>query len=152
MNKFFGIALMAVVFASCQNASETDTATETTKTDSVNTAMAPNMVPAPGGAPTMANVPATATAAPVAGAEGLNPAHGAPGHRCDIAVGAPLSTPVTSAAPTPAAISNGVPPGMQAQGQAPAAVQPSAAGGRTNPPHGAPGHDCNVAVGAPLKS
>lgn len=33
-----------------------------------------------------------ATAAPQPVAAGMNPAHGQPGHRCDIAVGAPLNS------------------------------------------------------------
>lgn len=72
---------------------------------------------------------------------GVNPEHGQPGHRCDIPVGASLSTPVQPNGSTPQAlpqptalpqpISNTVAPG-------------------TNPPHGQPGHDCSIAVGAPL--
>lgn len=80
-------------------------------------------------------------------AAGLNPAHGQPGHRCDIAVGAPLNTqPAT--APQPAAVS--VPqaaPAADVQGAR--NVNPSA---KLNPPHGQPGHDCAVPVGTPLKN
>lgn len=80
----------------------------------------------------------------------LNPAHGQPGHRCDLAVGAPLPTagspvqiptPVTTApAPTP------TPPV--------AVPTPTTAGGTgaKNPEHGQPGHRCDIAVGAPLNS
>ncbi|MDG3581548.1 MULTISPECIES: hypothetical protein [Galbibacter] len=57
-------------------------------------------------------------------ANGLNPAHGQPGHRCDIAVGAPLTSP-----------------------QGGAMLNTSAT---LNPAHGQPGHRCDVAVGAPL--
>ena len=77
----------------------------------------------------------------------LNPAHGAPGHRCDIAVGAPLSTPIQN---VPGAVAPTTPPQVTVQQQP--AVKP--AGGnnvRLNPAHGAPGHDCNIAVGQPLK-
>ena len=75
----------------------------------------------------------------------LNPPHGEPGHDCAIAVGAPL---------------NGS--GSQVQQQpitAPVATQPVAQPNFSssvapadglNPPHGQPGHDCAVAVGAPL--
>ena len=71
----------------------------------------------------------------------LNPAHGFPNHRCDIAVGAPLHAPPqtnTATAPKLPAPTLTLP----AQGT-------YAAG--TNPPHGQPGHDCSIAVGAPLK-
>lgn len=83
--------------------------------------------------------------APVStGAAGMNPEHGMPGHRCDIAVGAPLNslpgstagTPQVQPAPTPAPASSPVP----------------GATGKLNPPHGQPGHDCAIAVGAPLKN
>jgi hypothetical protein len=80
------------------------------------------------------------TTAPVVAAKttasaGMNPAHGQPGHRCDIAVGAPLnSKPVTPAAPqqtTAATTKTVTAPGM-------------------NPPHGEPGHRCDIGVGTPL--
>ncbi|MFI5129511.1 MAG: hypothetical protein ACHQFX_05945 [Chitinophagales bacterium] len=68
-------------------------------------------------------------------AVGLNPAHGQPGHRCEIAVGAPLDskpaqTTTTTSLPTP----------------------PVATTAALNPAHGQPGHRCEIAVGAPLDS
>lgn len=85
-------------------------------------------------------------------APGMNPPHGQPGHRCDIAVGAPLnSPPAQKPAATPAAVT--------AQKPAPAASNstmiPSNTGGNAvaagiNPPHGMPGHRCDIAVGQPL--
>lgn len=74
---------------------------------------------------------------------GLNPAHGLPGHRCDIPVGARLDAPPQSnptAAPRLPAPTLPLPsaPGLVAAG--------------TNPPHGQPGHDCSIPVGAPLKN
>ena len=84
-------------------------------------------------------------------AAGMNPAHGQPGHRCDIAVGAPLNSPAAktaqapSPAPTPAAGTSTVTP-MQVGNPAPAvATLPG-----MNPPHGQEGHRCDVSVGAPL--
>ena len=70
----------------------------------------------------------------------LNPEHGQPGHRCDIAVGAPLSSPTTNQSAAPA------PP-------TPVLSSPANAGGSVslNPPHGEPGHDCAIPVGQPLK-
>jgi hypothetical protein len=64
----------------------------------------------------------------------LNPAHGEPGHRCDIAVGAPLEGSVQ---PTTNSQSN---------------TQPvtSNSNAKLNPAHGEPGHRCDIAVGAPL--
>jgi len=70
---------------------------------------------------------------------GLNPAHGQPGHRCDIPVGAPLNSPPAAASkPQQPVISTGTPP--------------AASTGMVNPAHGQPGHDCSVPVGAPLKN
>lgn len=74
----------------------------------------------------------------------LNPAHGQEGHRCDIPVGAPLDQ---------AASGNTT---QQQQQTSPANVSPvrmnssSTATPTKNPPHGQPGHDCSVPVGADL--
>lgn len=59
----------------------------------------------------------------------LNPAHGQPGHRCDIAVGDPLN-----AAPATTSVNTAAP------------------AKKLNPAHGEPGHRCDIAVGAPLTS
>lgn len=80
-------------------------------------------------------------------APGMNPAHGAPGHRCDIQVGAPLSSPPGKPAPQPITT-----PVQQSIQGAPSIL--NAPTGNTavgmNPAHGQPGHKCDVAVGAPL--
>jgi len=78
----------------------------------------------------------------------LNPAHGQPGHRCDIAVGAPL--PASGPAATPAAPTAN----LNTNTQPVAANTTPATSGKTglNPPHGQPGHRCDIAVGAPLNS
>jgi len=100
----------------------------------------------------IAPAPVNPSAAPAASnATGLNPAHGEPGHRCDISVGAPLNSapaaapsgnPVISTPSSPAAAPVSAP-----TTNAPAAT--TAPG--MNPPHGEPGHDCAIPVGAPLK-
>jgi hypothetical protein len=110
--------------------------------------------------PPQLTVPAKATAR-------LNPAHGQPGHRCDIAVGEPLNGKATSAttpvnlsttpanASAPAPLQSNVPASIQnspfniAKPQTNGAIQTSNAG--LNPAHGQPGHDCKIAVGKPLK-
>ena len=71
----------------------------------------------------------------------LNPAHGQPGHRCDLAVGAPLVN--SDGTPVPAVN----PQNIQAT---PANPAPVPAGLKVNPPHGQPGHRCDIQVGAPL--
>lgn len=77
-------------------------------------------------------------------APGMNPAHGEPGHRCDIPVGAPLSTPSKGAAPA------ATPQPIQVTPQAAPQAQATAPG--MNPPHGQPGHRCDIPVGSPLSS
>ena len=81
-------------------------------------------------------------AQPQASASGLNPEHGKPGHRCDISVGAPLSTPMGQ---TPTNMTQRAPAMPQLPSMSPS-------GARLNPAHGAPGHDCTIPVGQPLKS
>lgn len=71
----------------------------------------------------------------------VNPAHGLPGHRCDLPVGAPLngtaSTPQTN---------------TTQQVQSSSTVSPIRVDQtpKVNPPHGEPGHDCAKPVGAKL--
>ena len=89
-----------------------------------------------------------------AASTGMNPAHGQPGHRCDIAVGEPLNSAV------PTNINKVAAPQMITQQSQPVsantstdtpaavAVTPTAEG--MNPPHGQTNHRCDRAVGAPL--
>lgn len=83
----------------------------------------------------------------------LNPVHGQPGHRCDIYVGQPIDAkPVpaltkgaaTTTAPTPA------PPAVQLTEVG--TPQPVKTLPGMNPPHGEPGHRCDITVGQPLNS
>lgn len=71
----------------------------------------------------------------------VNPAHGLPGHRCDLPVGAPLngtaSTPQTNTTQQVQSSTTVSPIRMD---QSP----------KVNPPHGEPGHDCAKPVGAKL--
>src|SRR6187401_3166306 len=84
----------------------------------------------------------------------LNPQHGQPGHRCDIAVGAPLNAPAANIQPN---VSATPPPTSSATTNTNIDVQkvlPQASTSSTalNPKHGEPGHRCDIAVGAPLNS
>ncbi len=97
-------------------------------------------------------------------AKGLNPAHGQPGHRCDISVGAPLnSSPTTQPSiqqPTiiqqPAVTTT--PPKTyisDVQKSTPAVITApptTVVAEGMNPEHGKPGHRCDISVGAPLNS
>lgn len=100
--------------------------------------------------------PATVSTTPVATGKGLNPEHGKPGHRCDIAVGAPLDSKPAAVTTTPASPVNITPnatlPKPVTVTQTPAAnpTTPVITGAGLNPEHGKPGHRCDIAVGAPL--
>jgi hypothetical protein len=98
---------------------------------------------------------------PVATKPGMNPPHGQAGHRCDIAVGAPLNSPKSKqpspgiATSQPVVTSSTITPAPTTQAATtPAILNPNATETVTapgmNPPHGQAGHDCAVAVGAPL--
>jgi hypothetical protein len=87
----------------------------------------------------------------------LNPEHGKPGHRCDLAVGAPLLNVGQPVAGQPVQQNQQIPANIlqqmkaqQAQSQAKAQNVNVAPG--MNPPHGQPGHRCDIAVGQPLDS
>lgn len=154
MNKkiVLGLAFIATLFVtSCkkelvpQDSSETPL-TETTAASENTTEITPQAQPAPVVAPTQAVQAANPTSTKTA--PGMNPPHGQPGHRCDIAVGAPLNSPkgtMPTTAPTqkPAATLEKVTPASQ-----PKPVVETPPG--MNPPHGQPGHRCEIAVGAPL--
>ncbi|MBP8114477.1 MAG: hypothetical protein KAY50_03910 [Chitinophagaceae bacterium] len=115
-----------------------------------------NTITAPEFAPVSGPISITQTpvqTATVSGA-GLNPEHGKPGHRCDIAVGAPLNstpTPQPQAAVTPSLKNTSDISAKNATiVTSSQPVKPAAAG--MNPEHGKPGHRCDIAVGAPLDS
>lgn len=97
-----------------------------------------NNVVTPIAAPSMTNQPTTTM-------NGLNPAHGQPGHRCEIAVGAPLNS-------TPSASSNNLPNTTQPSVVPANATSPmsNTTASGMNPAHGQPGHSCSIPVGAPL--
>ncbi|PIF43512.1 hypothetical protein CLU96_0421 [Chryseobacterium sp. 52] len=103
-----------------------------------------------------AGVQSNSNPAPITAPGIKNPAHGQPGHRCDIPVGQPL---------------NGAPAPQTAPGQNPnnaIKIDPnSMSPGKVmidnngkqvktapgmNPPHGQPGHRCDIPVGQPLNS
>ena len=117
--------------------------------------------------PSLLNQAGIPTAAPtsqsVATAPGMNPPHGQPGHRCDIPVGQPLNGAGGTAAPTNPSTQNVTVNGNNSVQIDPNAVSPgkimidqngkqvkTAAG--MNPPHGQPGHRCDIPVGQPLNS
>ncbi len=118
--------LLLLLATGCAGSEEKTTTTPVTTTPPATTPIQPVQQPA--------TAPAVNTVA-------LNPAHGMPGHRCDLKVGAPLNSapaPAVTTAPQQAPIIN--PPAT------------NTANGPKNPAHGMPGHRCDIAVGAPLNS
>jgi hypothetical protein len=98
-------------------------------------------------------IPAAATtAAPNTSGQMLNPAHGEPGHVCELPVGAPLDGSAAEPASGPGT-SQSITIGGDGNVAQPtfSAPAPNANGsGKINPPHGQPGHVCEVPVGQPL--
>jgi hypothetical protein len=94
----------------------------------------------------------------------INPPHGQPGHRCDIPVGAPLNsapqntTPqITTTQPStsvPNIANNPTAPTLEnaqrINSSQPRSTTTTQNSGRINPPHGQPGHRCDIPVGSPL--
>ncbi len=88
----------------------------------------------------------------------INPAHGQPGHRCDIAVGAPLNGAAVKVNPTlvkgnqPTNITTTTPVKVNAGNATAANVPAIKTAPGMNPPHGEAGHRCDIAVGQPLST
>jgi hypothetical protein len=105
-----------------------------------------------------AGVQSNANPASIAAAPGIkNPPHGQPGHRCDIPVGDPLNVSPTAIQTAPGQNPNNpikIDANSMSAGKAVVdnnAKQVKTAPGM-NPPHGQPGHRCDIPVGQPLNS
>jgi len=150
MKSFLSLLFVtALLFTSCKKELEPQDSTNPSKivpfTEAANTSPNQSVMPAqPLQTPNMT----TQNATPVAVAKGMNPAHGQPNHRCDIAVGAPLNSPVVPAKTSPVTPqqNTAVPATIAAPNTAVTAPTPEG----MNPPHGQEKHRCDIAVGAPL--
>jgi hypothetical protein len=169
---FYSLLTLSIIFLACKKEeTEADVEAVTSGTEQQPT-IVPNVEPVPTqnsinpnqqqvNMPQQ-NTPQMVNQAPVATKAGMNPPHGQAGHRCDIAVGAPLNSPVskattptattgkasftttTTSTPNPTSTTpTGTPDLLKTD--TPVATAPG-----MNPPHGQVGHDCAVAVGAPL--
>jgi hypothetical protein len=103
--------------------------------------------------------PVTTISQPVtttSGNSGPNPAHGQPGHRCDIPVGSPLNSKPTQ--PTQPTVVQSQPTTNIQPTTTPftptpiTPAQPTTVASGINPAHGQPGHRCDIPVGSPLNS
>lgn len=134
--------------------------TDSLKTINSNTPVVMNAEPVSQGNNKSVTTAPAQKAGSIATGAGLNPAHGQPGHRCDIAVGMPLNSPPVKANTKQPSVQTVATPVAQAPiSTAPVNVNTSpvnnsgnAGNVKLNPAHGQPGHDCAVQVGAPLKN
>lgn len=162
------LLVSSILFFSCKKELEPQESSGTVTETQTPTAATPNpqdmpetMVTAPLPEGVVAT-PQQQAPQPVQTAPGMNPPHGQPNHRCDIAVGAPLNSPAakTTAQTTPAATITKATPSQTIQidnsqnnNATPAILNPATATATApgmNPPHGQEGHRCDIAVGAPL--
>jgi len=161
MKIFTSLLVAASLFclAACTENKQTSSETQTATAESLLTPVTANAGPTATSA-TITNlddkilqatmeIDEAPTAAPVTTAPGTNPPHGLPGHDCSLAVGAPLNSKNNAA---PASQPNAAPQNASPMNGPVLTVPalPSTPRG-INPPHGQPGHDCSVAVGAPLR-
>jgi hypothetical protein len=145
MNKIFSVAILSMTmaaFSACNNKQpdydpSIATPLNQPRPDSSTGTAAPAVVN-----PVITDQTVTTPVTQTADATGMNPAHGQPGHRCDIAVGAPLNSAPTK--PSTQNVSTAV--------TQPASTPTVKTAPGMNPPHGQPGHRCDIAVGASLSS
>ncbi|MBW8521914.1 hypothetical protein K0U91_05455 [Chryseobacterium chendengshani] len=159
-NIFLGIITAGILVISCKKDEKPtyikDENSVQQPAAAVNNAPQPSLLNQAGIQTTTQNSPSVATA------PGMNPPHGQPGHRCDIPVGQPLNSKAAapSAAPSAQNITvngnnsvqinpNAVSPGKVMIDQNGKQVK-TAPG--MNPPHGQPGHRCDIPVGQALNS
>jgi len=133
----YPFAFAILLFSSCANDSSEKTAEENAATSRVDSIL---------GSTSSGGFPAASGSGDVK----LNPPHGEPGHRCEIAVGAPLTAaPIDQ--PEINIVENPTPPLQQTVTPQPTESASEMLAKGLNPPHGAPGHDCAIPVGQPLK-
>lgn len=143
------IAITSLLFISCKKELEPQESTPVSELVRLGLAKDTSKTTAPAVQTPVATNPNTVLSAN----EGINPAHGQPGHRCDIAVGAPLNSApskgqTTTAQPVQTVQVN---PNQQNVVTTTTAAPVKVAKGM-NPSHGQPGHRCDIPVGAPLNS
>lgn len=145
-SKFFNrLTLIATIFAvtlfiSCKNEESKNSITETEidKEIVTETEIKESL-------PETVSTPSSTTSN--SGDVALNPPHGQPGHTCDVPVGQPLPTG-SSAKTSPVINTTQRSPVINNTGNVP--VNNNTSTGNVNPPHGQPGHKCEIPVGAPL--
>lgn len=157
-NTILGLMAITIVTISCK---KDERATYIKEEASVQQpAVATNQVPKASLLDQAGFQPAQNPSAAAVTAPGINPPHGQPGHRCDIPVGQPLNSKPQQPDQTPSATPNqaqtiqidpnSLKPGKFSVENGKAKNTKTAKG--MNPPHGEPGHRCDIPVGQPLNS
>ncbi|MCS4303204.1 MULTISPECIES: hypothetical protein [Chryseobacterium] len=153
-NTFLGLISVSILAVSCKKDERATYLKEEAGTQqpsvAINNAPKASLMDQAG---IQSSTPSTAMAT----APGMNPPHGQPGHRCDIPVGQPLNSQ-PAATPASQNISVGANNAIQIDpnSAAPAQVtvnnnsKPVKTAPGMNPPHGQPGHRCDIPVGQPL--
>lgn len=155
-NTFLSLITLSIVATSCKKDEKATYIKE--EAGSQQSAVAVNSTPK-ASLIEQAGIQPISTSAPIATSSGMNPPHGQPGHRCDIPVGQPLNSK-PAATPVSQNINvggnnavqidpNSVSPGKTAIDNNEKAIK-TAPG--MNPPHGQPGHRCDIPVGQALSS
>lgn len=149
----FAAAALAV---SCKNTKSAEAQTKVPTASAENAAQQTNAVNS-SSAPQNTTV---ATNSTPGNKPALNPEHGAPYHRCDIQVGAPLDSPAPAQNVAPQVIPQQAPanssfntnPIAPSAAPKPPVSSTSASGPKPalNPAHGQPHHRCDLQVGDPL--
>ena len=144
----------AALSVSCKNTKNTEAQNSVTETATAPETKSQENVATQTSAPENTTVASnTASDKPA-----LNPPHGQPYHRCDIAVGAPIDSPAPvqnaapqvtqpQSAPNAGFNTNPISPSLAPPVTSTADIGPKPA---LNPPHGQPHHRCDLQVGAPL--
>ena len=142
------IVITSLFFISCKKELEPQESTPTSELIKLG------LVKDTAKAQTAVQMPATNPNTVLSDTKGLNPAHGQPGHRCDIAVGAPLNSAPTQTQTTTTQPGQTVQvnPNQKNVVTTTTVAAPVKVGKGMNPSHGQPGHRCDIPVGAPLNS
>ncbi|GAB0155052.1 hypothetical protein CHRYSEOSP005_03120 [Chryseobacterium sp. Alg-005] len=158
-NTFLGLVAISILTASCKKDERATYLKEEAGTQQVN--VAANNAPQ-ASLLNQAGIQPAQTAAPVAQATapGMNPPHGQPGHRCDIPVGQPLNgKPAQAGSAQNVTVGNNQTIQIDPNAMKPGKFTVDSKTGKPvktapgmNPPHGEPGHRCDIPVGQPLNS
>ncbi|MFY1045358.1 hypothetical protein [Chryseobacterium sp. GP-SGM7] len=151
-NLLFGFLATSFIAVSCNKKDEKPTyIKDETSTQQPNVAYSQSQTTLMDQAGIKSN---TQTGSTMVTAPGMNPPHGQPGHKCEIPVGQPLngSAPSVQSATQNIQVNGNntvqIDPSSMKKGNAiPIKTAPG-----MNPPHGEPGHRCDIPVGQPLSS